>query len=44
MKKVENTVPWTYSINDLKGEVIVGTFCDNGLQKKKIKQNIELKK
>ena len=30
MKKVENTVPWIYSINDLKGEVIVGTFCDNG--------------
>ena len=26
IKKVENTVPWTYVINDLNGEVIMGTF------------------
>ena len=26
IKKVKNTVPWTYAINDLKGEEIVGTF------------------
>ena len=25
-KKVENTMPWTYVINDLKGEEIVVTF------------------
>ena len=43
IKKVENTVPWTYFINDLKREVIIATFYDNGLQKQ-IKQNLELKK
>ena len=26
MKKVKNTVPWTYVINDLDGEEIVGKF------------------
>ena len=26
IKKVKNTVPWTYVISDLKGEEIVGTF------------------
>ena len=26
IKKVKNTVPWTYVIIDLKGEEIVGTF------------------
>ena len=33
IKKVENTVPWAYSINDLKREVIIAMFYDNGLQK-----------
>ena len=33
IKKVKNTVPWTYDISDLKGEEIVGTFYKNGLQK-----------
>ena len=33
IKKVENTVPWTYVINDLNGEEIVGTFHENELQK-----------
>ena len=32
-KKVKNTVPWTYIINDLNGEVIIGTFDQKGLQK-----------
>ena len=27
IKKVRNTVPWTYVISDLNGEEIVGTFC-----------------
>ena len=31
--KVENTVPWTYVIIDLKGEEIVGTFYEKELQK-----------
>ena len=25
-KKVKNTVPWTYAINDLNGEEITGNF------------------
>ena len=33
IKKVENTVPWTYSINDLKREAIIARFYDNELQK-----------
>ena len=33
LKKVKNTVPWTYVIDDLNGEEIVGTFY-----KKKIKK------
>ena len=33
IKKVKNTVPWTYVINDLIGEEIVGTFYEKGLQK-----------
>ena len=33
IKKVENTVPWTYVINDLNGEEIVGTFYEKELQK-----------
>ena len=33
IKKVENTVPWTYVINDLNGEEIIGTFYGKELQK-----------
>ena len=33
VKKIKNTVPWTYFINDLKGEKIVGTFYGKELQK-----------
>ena len=33
IKKVKNTVPWTYVISDLNGEDIVGTFCEKELQK-----------
>ena len=32
IKKVKNTVPWTYVISDLKGEEIVGTFHEKELQ------------
>ena len=28
IKKVKNTVPWTYVINDLNGEEITGTFYE----------------
>ena len=34
IKKVKNTVPWTYVINDLNGEEITGTFYEKELQKK----------
>ena len=33
IKNVKNTVPWTYGLNDLKGEEIVETFCESELQK-----------
>ena len=33
IKKVKNTVPWTYVINDLNGEEISGTFYEKELQK-----------
>ena len=33
IKKVKNTVPWTYVINDLNGEEIIGTLHEKELQK-----------
>ena len=33
VKKVKNTVPWTYVINDLNGEEITGTIYEKELQK-----------
>ena len=33
IKKIKNTVPWAYVINDLNGEEIIGTFYENELQK-----------
>ena len=33
IKKIRNTVPWTYVISDLNGEEIIGTFYENELQK-----------
>ena len=33
IKKVKNTVPWTYVTNDLNGEEIMGTFYEKELQK-----------
>ena len=33
IKKVKNKVPWTYIINDLNGEKIIGTFYEKKLQK-----------
>ena len=35
IKKVKNTIPWTYVINDLNGEVIIITFYEKELQKNK---------
>ena len=31
--KIKNTVPWTYVIDDLNGEVIIGTFYEKELKK-----------
>ena len=33
IKKVKNTVPWTYVINDLNDDEIIGTFYEKELQK-----------
>ena len=33
IKKVKNTVPWTYVINDLNGDEITGTFYEKVLRK-----------
>ena len=33
IKKIKNTVPWTYILNGLNGEEIIGTFYQNELQK-----------
>ena len=33
IKKIKSTVPWTYVINDLNGEEIIGTFYEKELQK-----------
>ena len=43
VSKIKNTVPWTYVINDLNGEEIIGTFYEKELQKTNQK-NLELKK
>ena len=33
VNKIKNTVPWTYEINDLNGEKIIGSFYEKQLQK-----------
>ena len=33
VSKIKNTVPWTYAINDLNGEEIIGTFFEKELRK-----------
>ena len=35
IKKVKNTVPWTYIISDLNEEKLVGTFYDKSKSKSK---------
>ena len=32
LKEIKNTVPWTYVINDLNGEEIIGTFYEKELK------------
>ena len=38
IKKVKNTVPWNFVINDLNGEEIIGIFYEKELQKTNQKQ------
>ena len=33
LKKIKNTVPWTYVISDLNGEEIIDSFYEKELQK-----------
>ena len=33
ISKIKNTVPWTYVVNDLNGEEIIGTFYEKKFQK-----------
>ena len=33
VRKIKSTVPWTYVINDLNGEEIIGTFYEKEIQK-----------
>ena len=33
IKKIKNTIPWTYVINDLNDEEVTGTFYEKELQK-----------
>ena len=33
IKRIKNTVPWTYVINDLNAKEIIGTFYEKELQK-----------
>ena len=33
IKKVKNIVPWTYVVNDINGDTIIGIFYKNELQK-----------
>ena len=33
INKIKNTIPWTYVINDLNGQEIIGTFYEKELRK-----------
>ena len=40
---IKNTVSWTYVLNDLNGEEIIGTFYEKNCKKQKKKKNLEKK-
>ena len=40
ISKIKNTLPWTYIINDLNGEEILGTFYEKNFRRL-IKKNLE---
>ena len=39
VNKIKNTVPWTYEINDLNGEEIVGSFYEKKIAKDESRRN-----
>ena len=41
ISKIKNTVPWTYIINDLNCEEIIGTFYEKEDYRRLIKKNLE---
>ena len=43
IKKIKNTIPWTFVINDLNGEEFIGTFYEKELQSTK-QQTIGIEK
>ena len=43
IKKVKNTVPWTFVMSDLKGQKVVETFYKKNC-KKQMKKSLKLKK
>ena len=40
VSKIKNTVPWTYVVSDVNGELITGSFYEKELQKQ-INKNLE---
>ena len=40
IKKIKNTVPWTYVLNDLNGKEIIGAFYEMNC-KRLIKKSLE---
>ena len=44
IKKVKNTVPWTYVINDLNGDEIIGTFMKKNYKRRIQKRQVIKKK
>ena len=38
VNEIKNTVPWIYTINDLNGEKVIGTFYEKELQKSNQKE------
>ena len=40
VSKIQNTVPWTYVINDLNSEEIIATFYEKELPKTELQKNL----
>ena len=42
VNEIKNTVPWTYTVSDLNGEKVIGTFYEKELQKTNKKVEIDV--